>query len=102
MKKRTLALILSAAMCLSVALSGCTADEPSQSASTPAPGGETSAPAEEGGKSLTIAVLNDVISLDPAAKDSSSEMQMARLCGAQSGFSRLPLIDPAKWGILFA
>ena len=77
MKKRTLALILSAAMCLSVALSGCTADEPSQSASTPAPGGETSAPAEEGGKSLTIAVLNDVISLDPAAKDSSSEMQMA-------------------------
>lgn len=58
-------------------MSGCTADEPSQSASTPAPGGETSAPAEEGGKSLTIAVLNDVISLDPAAKDSSSEMQMA-------------------------
>lgn len=34
-------------------------------------------PADDGKKSLTIAVLNDVVSLDPAVKDSSAEMQMA-------------------------
>ena len=35
------------------------------------------ATADDGKKSLTIAVLNDVVSLDPAVKDSSAEMQMA-------------------------
>ena len=66
MKKRTIAMFLSVALCLSVALTGCGADKPQQSD-----------PTDDGKKSLTIAVLNDVVSLDPAVKDSSSEMQMA-------------------------
>lgn len=66
MKKRTIAMFLSVALCLSVALTGCGADKPQQSD-----------PADDGKKSLTIAVLNDVVSLDPAVKDSSAEMQMA-------------------------
>lgn len=66
MKKRTIAMFLSVALCLSVALTGCGADKSQQSD-----------PADDGKKSLTIAVLNDVVSLDPAVKDSSAEMQMA-------------------------
>ena len=75
MKRRMIGLMLSSAMCLSLALSGCAADTPSGSTPAPAPG-ESGAPAAEA-KHLTIAVVNDVISLDPAVKDSSSEMQMA-------------------------
>ena len=66
MKKRTIAMFLSVALCLSVALTGCGADKSQQSN-----------PSDDGKKSLTIAVLNDVVSLDPAVKDSSAEMQMA-------------------------
>ena len=55
MKKRTIAMFLSVALCLSVALTGCGADKPQQSD-----------PTDDGKKSLTIAV-----------QDSSSEMQMA-------------------------
>ena len=66
MKKRTIAMFLSVALCLSVALTGCGADKSQQSD-----------PSDDGKKSLTIAVLNDVVSLDPAVKDSSAEMQMA-------------------------
>ena len=66
MKKRTIAMFLSVALCLSVALTGC---------------GDTNPliinPSDDGKKSLTIAVLNDVVSLDPAVKDSGIEMQMA-------------------------
>lgn len=54
MKKRTIAMFLSVALCLSVALTGCGADKSQQSD-----------PADDGKKSLTIAVLNDVVSLDP-------------------------------------
>lgn len=61
MKKRTIAMFLSVALCLSVALTGCGADKSQQSD-----------PADDGKKSLTIAVLNDVVSLDPAVKDSSA------------------------------
>ena len=61
MKKRTIAMILSVALCLSVALTGCGAGDTQQSN-----------PADDGKKSLTIAVLNDVVSLDPAVKDSSA------------------------------
>ena len=56
MKKRTIAMFLSVALCLSVALTGCGADKSQQSN-----------PSDDGKKSLTIAVLNDVVSLDPAA-----------------------------------
>lgn len=66
MKKRTIAMFLSVTLCLSVALTGCGTDNSQQSD-----------PADDGKKSLTIAVLNDVVSLDPAVKDSSAEMQMA-------------------------
>lgn len=66
MKKRTIAMFLSVALCLSVALTGCGAGKSQQSD-----------PADDGKKSLTIAVLNDVVSLDPAVKDSGPEMQMA-------------------------
>ena len=66
MKKRTIAMFLSVALCLSVALTGCGADKSQQSN-----------PSDDGKKSLTIAVLNDVVSLDPAVKDSGIEMQMA-------------------------
>ena len=66
MKKRTIAMFLSVALCLSVALTGCGADNSQQSD-----------PADDGKKSLTIAVLEDVVSLDPAVKDSAPEMQMA-------------------------
>lgn len=66
MKKRTIAMFLSVALCLSVALTGCGADKSQQSN-----------PSDDGKKSLTIAVLNDVVSLDPAVKDSAIEMQMA-------------------------
>lgn len=58
MKKRTIAMFLSVALCLSVALTGCGADKSQQSN-----------PSDDGKKSLTIAVLNDVVSLDPAVKD---------------------------------
>ena len=66
MKKRTIAMFLSVALCLSVALTGCGADKSQQSN-----------PSDDGKKSLTIAVLNDVVSLDPAVKDSGIDMQMA-------------------------
>lgn len=57
MKKRTIAMFLSVALCLSVALTGCGADKSQQSN-----------PSDDGKKSLTIAVLNDVVSLDPRGK----------------------------------
>ena len=75
MKKRMIAMFLSVALCLSVALTGCGADKSQQSD-----------PADDGKKSLTIAVLNDVVSLDPAVKDSSAEMQMAAHLYASLGY----------------
>lgn len=69
MKKRTIAMFLSVALCLSVALTGCGADKPQQSD-----------PADDGKKSLTIAVLNDVVSLDPAVKDSAPRCRWRLIC----------------------
>lgn len=69
MKKRTIAMFLSVALCLSVALTGCGADKSQQSN-----------PSDDGKKSLTIAVLNDVVSLDPAVKDSGMRCRWRLTC----------------------
>lgn len=84
MKKRMTALLLLAVMSLSLVLAGCEPDSPA-----PSSGSSGSAPAASGTpdsgntgsgsttsepKTLTIAMVNDVISMDPAAKDSGTEM----------------------------
>ena len=77
MKKRRLAaLVLAASTLLSLALAGCQPDQPSGS-NSPQPGAETGGGSEETSKDLVIGVVADVVSLDPAAKDSGTEMQIA-------------------------
>lgn len=79
MKKRMMALLLLAVMSLSLVLAGCEPDSPA-----PSSGSSGSAPANSGNtgsgsttsepKTLTIAMVNDVITMDPAGKDSGTEM----------------------------
>ena len=77
MKKRRLAaLVLAASTLLTLALAGCQPDQPS--GSSPQPGAETGGGSSgETSKDLVIGVVADVVSLDPAAKDSGTEMQIA-------------------------
>lgn len=76
MKKRRLAaLVLAASTLLTLALAGCQPDQPS--GSSPQPGAETGGSSGETSKDLVIGVVADVVSLDPAAKDSGTEMQIA-------------------------
>ena len=75
MKKRMTSLLLAGAMLLTLSLTGCQPDSPSGENSQQ-PGTETSG-GETEKKSLVIGVVNDVVSLDPAVKDSSAEQQIA-------------------------
>ena len=79
MKKRRLAaLVLAASTLLTLALAGCQPDQPS--GSSPAPGGETGSVGEETSKDLVIGVVADVVSLDPAAKDSGTRCRLPLTC----------------------
>lgn len=73
MKKRMTSLLLAGAMLLTLSLTGCQPD--SAGGDSQNPGGATGTETPEA-KSLVIGVVTDVVSLDPAVKDSSAEQQV--------------------------
>ena len=73
-KRKTAALLLAVSMLLTLVLTGCQPDQP---AGDNRPQGSAGGEAEQTAKDLVIGVVNDVISLDPALKDSSAEQQIA-------------------------
>lgn len=73
-KRKTAALLLAVSMLLTLVLTGCQPDQP---AGNTRPQGSAGSEAEQTAKDLVIGVVNDVISLDPALKDSSAEQQIA-------------------------
>lgn len=63
MKRKMTTLLLVAIMSFSLVLAGCSPDDPGSSANKP-----------DAGKTLTIAMINDVVTMDPSGKDSGTEM----------------------------